>query len=75
MTQPYESILEAKLESLQKHAEDLQSVIEELLPYKEMFDNMLSKTEKLAELEYDIKKLNALETEDPQLAVDMIRKG
>lgn len=68
-------LLETKLESLQKHAEELQSVIDELMPYKEMADDLLKRNQELSYLEFDSKCLKALEYPDPEFAIKMIRKG
>lgn len=70
-----DEIIESKLQSMQDQIEQLQTVIDELLPYKETVEIISNKLATLTHIEFQAKQLHALEVGNPNMAIDMLRKG
>jgi hypothetical protein len=70
-----DELLESKFQSMCDQIEKLQTVIDELLPYKETVEVMTHKLSTLTHIEYQAMKLHALEVGDPKIAICMLQKG
>lgn len=70
-----DELLESKFQSMCDQIEKLQTVIDELLPYKETVEIMTDKLSTLSYVEFQAKQLHALEVGNPKMAIHMLQKG